>query len=157
MSILETGKLLVQAKAKLQHGEFENMVERDLPFSPRWARMLMVVAAHPRLSNRKHASVLPASAATLYELTKLEDEEWQQAEEEGLIRADVQRKDINAFRKRLKGEPEDPKPFKDTGVAEMQLMNYLDKFIRRWPRKEMESLSKILKQLATDILQTEEW
>jgi hypothetical protein len=34
-AILKVGHLLIEAKKDLPHGEFQKMVERDLPFSPR--------------------------------------------------------------------------------------------------------------------------
>jgi hypothetical protein len=63
-SIIETGRLLIEAKAALPHGGFEIMV-KDLPFGARAAQFLMKVASHPVLSNPKHASLLPASWMTL--------------------------------------------------------------------------------------------
>lgn len=70
-SVLETGRLLIEAKKRLPHGEYEAMIERDLPFGARTARRLVNVAESPVLSNRTHASDLPASWMTLYELTKV--------------------------------------------------------------------------------------
>ena len=36
--MIEIGKLLIEAKAALPHGEFTKMVECDLPFAPRTAQ-----------------------------------------------------------------------------------------------------------------------
>lgn len=92
--ILETGRLLIEAKAALPHGSFLKMVGEELPFSSQTAQKLMAVAADPRLSNTAHVRFLPPSWGTLYELTKLDDGEWALAEQRGLIRADVQRSEI---------------------------------------------------------------
>src|SRR5262245_20790937 len=73
-AFIETGRLLIEAKDALDHGQFEAMVRLKLPFDPSVARKLMAVARHPVLSNRAHAHVLPPSWTTLYELTKLPDE-----------------------------------------------------------------------------------
>ena len=72
-AVLDVGQMLLDAKAELEHGSFEAMVEDDLPFGSRTARMLMSIASHPVLSNRKHVSVLPASWGTLYDLSRLPD------------------------------------------------------------------------------------
>ena len=93
-SIIETGRLLVKARAGLDHGEYLSMVERDLPFGARTAQQLTVVASDWRLVNAKHASYLPPSWATLYELTKLSDEDFRRHIADGTIRPDMQRKDI---------------------------------------------------------------
>jgi hypothetical protein len=60
-----------QRRHPAPHGEFLAMVENDLPFGDRTARRLMAIARDPRISNRTHASILPPSWMTLYELTKL--------------------------------------------------------------------------------------
>jgi hypothetical protein len=79
--VLEAGRLLIQAKEKCEHGEFlrlfkghDKAVSNPVPFGDRSARMLMELAAHPVISNRKFISDLPQSWGTLYELTKLDDE-----------------------------------------------------------------------------------
>lgn len=92
--IFEVGRLLAQAKAELPHGAFERMVESDLPFAASTARRLMIVAADARLTNRAHVHALPPSWGTLYELTKLPDDAFGEAIERGIIRPDMQRKDL---------------------------------------------------------------
>jgi hypothetical protein len=79
--ILGVGRQLIAAKEECEHGEFlrlfkghENAVSDPLPWGDRTARMLMELAVHPVLSNRKFVSDLPQSWGTLYELTKLDDE-----------------------------------------------------------------------------------
>src|SRR5216684_7762077 len=70
-SILETGRLLIQAKQELAYGEFLLMIEERLPFGARTAQMLMRIAEHPVLSNTKFISHLPPSWGTLHRLTQL--------------------------------------------------------------------------------------
>jgi hypothetical protein len=70
-AIIETGKLLNEAKHVLDHGEFGDMIRDQLPFGPRTAQRLMNIAEHPVLANATHASHLPASWMTLYELSRL--------------------------------------------------------------------------------------
>ena len=93
-SIIETGRLLTEAKADLEHGLSTAMVGEDLPFGPRAARMLMAVGNSPCITNRKHASVLPPSWMTLYELTKLSDDVFQARIADGTIHPEMQRKDV---------------------------------------------------------------
>ncbi len=79
--ILGVGRQLIAAKESCEHGEFlrmfkghENAVSEPVPFGDRSARMLMELAVHPVLSDRKFVSDLPQSWGTLYELAKLDDE-----------------------------------------------------------------------------------
>lgn len=92
--ILQTGRELIEAKAELPHGEFEAMVATELPFGSRTARRLMTVARDPRISERTHGSVLPPSWRTLYELTKLPDDQFEARIADGTIRSDMQRADL---------------------------------------------------------------
>ena len=99
-AILEVGRLLEAAKEALPHGEFGKMIEAELPFGDRTARMLMTIAGDPRLTDRKHASVLPAHWGTLYELTKFDDEKFEQAVEQKIIRPDMERRDVKVMQSR---------------------------------------------------------
>jgi hypothetical protein len=49
--IIRTGSLIVEAKTAPPYGAFGDMCPEGLPFSPRAARMLMVIALDPRLSD----------------------------------------------------------------------------------------------------------
>ena len=93
-AVLETGRLLLEASKALKHGEFERMCREKLPFGSRHARRLMAIGADERL--RTHVSVLPPACGTLYELTRLDDEQFQANLKNGTIRPDMERKDVAA-------------------------------------------------------------
>jgi hypothetical protein len=93
-TILETGRLLIQAKDELEHGKFQNMVNKQLPFGPRTAQMLMVVAKNPALSNAKYISHLPPSWGTLYDLAGLPESELIDLIERRAVRPDMERSDV---------------------------------------------------------------
>ena len=61
-------------------GEYEEMVEKDLPFGPRTARRLVAIGRNPRWANRTTRSVLPPYWRILYEFTQLSDDEFVEAE-----------------------------------------------------------------------------
>lgn len=69
-SIVETGRRLIEAKRRVRHGGWLDAVEL-MPFGDSTARKLMQIAAHPDLSNREHATDLPASWYTLAVLAQL--------------------------------------------------------------------------------------
>jgi len=96
--ILRAGRLLIEAKADLPHGEFGAMCARDLPFSERTAQRLMAIGQDNRLSNPTHVSLLPASWGTLYELTKLSDDEFTEAVQQHVIRPDMLRGEAELIR-----------------------------------------------------------
>ena len=94
-SIIETGRLLINAKAALAHGEFIAMVADDLPFTKRTAQRFMAIASCARIANATHVSLLPPSWGTLYELSKLSDDEWQAIEPH--LTPELERKDIKGL------------------------------------------------------------
>jgi N6-adenosine-specific RNA methylase IME4 len=102
--LLETGRLLTEAKKALGHGRFAAMIERDLPFAPRTAQMLMKIASDKRFSNPKHVSLLPPHWGTLYELTKLSDEQFAAKIASGEIHPEMERKALVKAEKRERRE-----------------------------------------------------
>jgi Protein of unknown function (DUF3102) len=97
-NIIQIGRVLNEAKAALPHGEFTTMVEMELPFTARTAQRYMAVAAHPVLGNTTHASYLPASWTTLYELTTVPVPTLEIMLKKGIITPSMQRKDVAVFR-----------------------------------------------------------
>jgi hypothetical protein len=93
-AVFECGRLLIAAKDALDHGEFTKMVEHDLPFGERTAQRLMAIARDTRLTNPTHASLLPQSWMTLYELSKLPNHHFATAIADGLITPELRRTDI---------------------------------------------------------------
>jgi hypothetical protein len=100
--VFETGRLLIEAKADLkkrgEHGEFEKMVEHSLPFGLRTAERLMVIAGDKRLTKATHGSLLPQSWRTLYELTRLSDDEFTKAISDGIIGPDMTRPELEQWK-----------------------------------------------------------
>jgi N6-adenosine-specific RNA methylase IME4 len=92
--VIEVGRLLTEAKAALDHGAFTEMIERDLPFKARTAQRLMAIAADERLSNPTHVSLLPPHWGTLYELTKLSNEQFEAKIASGAIHPEMERRDV---------------------------------------------------------------
>lgn len=98
-AIIDTGRLLADAKLALGHGNWLAMFHnKEVPFGERTAQRLMSVADDGRLSNTTHVSYLPQSWGTLYELTKLDDATFDAAMEAGDIRPDMKREDVNRIR-----------------------------------------------------------
>ena len=97
---LAIGEYLSLAKQQLAHGEYEAMIHSQLPFGKSAAHRMRTVAEAVR-NGRLARNSLPQSYATAYELTLLTDRQLRLAEEQGLIRPDVVRSEIVAFRRRF--------------------------------------------------------
>ena len=98
-AVLNAGRLLLEAKAALPHGEFGAMCESDLPFSARTAQCLMAITRDHRL--QRNLALLPPSWGTLYDITKLDDQQFERALSLNVIRPDTERWEIEGFRKRI--------------------------------------------------------
>jgi hypothetical protein len=95
------GEYLMHAKETLAHGEYEKMVANDLPFGRAVAHSLRTVALAVQ-EGRLGKVELPRSYTTAYFLATLEPHHLALARERGLVRQDVPRSTIDAFRRELK-------------------------------------------------------
>ena len=116
-AIIETGRLLVQAKDSLEHGQWLEMVRAELPFAERTAQRLMAIASNPVIANAAHVSLLPPSWMTLYELTKVPHAQLEAKISNGSINPRLERRDIAALlpnaRKISSGPPPSSMPYPD--------------------------------------------
>ncbi|MGY0778503.1 DUF3102 domain-containing protein [Azospirillum argentinense] len=107
---VQVGRRLNEAKEKLPHGEYEAMVEQDLPFKPATARKLREVAAFVD-SGKVPLEQLPEAYSTVYAIATMTEERRQEALEQGVIRPDMTRRELEAFRETASAAtPPDPDP-----------------------------------------------
>lgn len=99
-AIIDVGRLLLAAKAALEHGQFQTLFEGEdrLPFGWNTANKLMAIARDRRLINSEHVQNLPNSWGTLYELTKLDNATFARALENGTIHAEMERREVLGLR-----------------------------------------------------------
>lgn len=97
-NILLTGRLLTEAKEKLDKAAWNLMIDNELTFKRRTADKLIEIASDPRISSTENASFLPPHWSTLYTLKYLTDEEFTTAVDKGLIHTDMMRKDAERLR-----------------------------------------------------------
>lgn len=93
---VQVGRRLNEAKEKLPHGEYEAMVEQDLPFKPATARKLREVAAFVD-SGKVPLEQLPEAYSTVYAIATMPEERRQEALERGVIRPEVTRRELEQF------------------------------------------------------------
>src|SRR6266536_1729634 len=111
----EAGKVLLEARAKLDRPQFLEMLQdQDFPVSESTAYRLMEVAGNEVLLSFAHAQKLPTSWYSLYELGKLQAKlpapRFQKLIEDGTINPKMERKDIARLQpKKRPATPADPK------------------------------------------------
>jgi hypothetical protein len=107
-SILEVCAWLIEAKAKLDYGEYEKMIEEDLLFSASTARKLKKIPRNQVLVNREFMNVLPPSWATLYELSFIKEDKLKALIEDGTVSPDLEVKQAHELRDDIGGRPSEP-------------------------------------------------
>jgi hypothetical protein len=113
------GRYLVQAKARLKHGEFEAMVATQLPFGKNVAYQLRAVAQaveHDRLEERN----LPRSYSNAFRLAQMDEAILQRAREKNLVRPDVTRREIIDFLSAIAAETEQRRPERERVAQEIE-------------------------------------
>ena len=138
--IFEVGDLLIEAKKQLPHGQFEAMVESDLPFSSSTARKLREIAQDPKLRNRAHAHALPSSWTTLSELQKLKPKAFKKAVNDNQIKPEMQRSDAKRLRRDSTKDDPIPGVAAPSGYAPPKTVCYSTS-TTVWIIKELEELS----------------
>ena len=97
VAIIELGRTLNEAKAALDKSRQWLIVfeQNELPFSLSLAERYMKIADH-KLSNSANLQILPPAVSTLYELSKLPDDEFGQAMADGTISPEMTCKQATA-------------------------------------------------------------
>lgn len=138
---LVIGRYLVRAKEVLPHGEYEEMIRRDLPFSIETAYRFKAIA---EAVDAKLIGVdeLPKSDSTAYQLVTLDPEELAEARRRKLVRRDVPRSAVIAFKAEVRGSTAPKKP---SGRRKTSL-------VRRWRelRAELQALEVEMKDSGID-------
>lgn len=101
------GRRLNEAKRRLAHGEWKILVERELPFSQGIAFQLRAVAEAID-QGRIPVDRIPASYSIAYQISTLNDDELKRAVGEGILRPDVSREEVVAFKRRVRRTPSPP-------------------------------------------------
>ena len=105
-AFLDIGRLLIQAKKALPHGDYMQAVEDRLPFTSRTAYQLREAARWALEMERQKTielSQLPNSYSTIYLLSTLDPPTYEAAEHEGIVRPDLKRAELIAWRKSRAG------------------------------------------------------
>lgn len=159
--ILNVGRQLIAAKESCKHGEFlrlfkghENAVSEPVPFGVRYGEMLMSVASNPVISNAKNSSYLPNSAYTLYQLTKLDDEQIAAGIKAGEITPEMTGAEASALRADPVEKPEQP-PHEEMAAA---VKNAVTKFVGRlttpeqftFVRSRLEQMLEFLSEMEAE-------
>jgi hypothetical protein len=104
-AIFETGRLLLEARDKLEHGKWERLfAEGRVPISVATARKFIeIYKRREMLTNRSDRNDLPPSWTILYALARLPDDTLAWAHEQKKITADLETKDVARLRSEYDG------------------------------------------------------
>jgi hypothetical protein len=99
--VLLIGRYLNRARHILPHGEFQQMLRLELPFSEQVAYQMRKVAAAVD-AGRFEESELPRNYSVAYQLVTLSEQELRVARERRLFRPDVRRSEVLALKRELR-------------------------------------------------------
>ena len=97
-AFLAIGRNLVRAKERLPRGEFERMVNSELPFGVSLAYQLRMIAEMID-TGRVQEAELPTNATTAYQLAVLSSADLAEARRAGLVRPDLKRPEIICWKR----------------------------------------------------------
>jgi hypothetical protein len=109
-AFLDIGRLLIRAKERLPHGEYLSAVESQLPFSGRTAYQLREAARWALEMDRRNVfplQRLPGSYSTIYMLSTFDPPLLDAAEADGLVRPNLRRAELVAWRRERNGSAVD--------------------------------------------------
>ncbi len=99
--VLLIGRYLNHAKRLLPHGEFQQMIRTELPFSEQVAYQMRQVAAAID-AGRFHEHEMPPNYSVAYQFVTLSERELAVARERQLFRPDVKRAEVLALKRELR-------------------------------------------------------
>jgi hypothetical protein len=139
-SIIESGRILIEAKRKVGHGNWMPFLEK-IKLDNRKANYLMEIAEHTVLSNLKHAANLPRCWYTLARMAQFEPSELEELLDKGTIDSQTERNEVEALL--AKRDRRGHAKFDQI----VEALATLNKFVKHWP-----DLNPVLvEQLSTDL------
>lgn len=98
---LSIGRWLIAARAALPHGEYEQMINEQLPFSASIARQLRTVAEFVDRGSIPREQ-LPDTYTTIYQIATLPEPAMEEAKRRALIRPNITRRELIELKRQHK-------------------------------------------------------
>ena len=137
--VIKAGAALLQAKQDVGHGQFERLfqdhqrpVASPIRCTVRYGRMLMDIAKHAVLRKPEHSSVLPSAVSTLHALAQLPAATVQRALISGMIRPEMQAKDVRDLRSPTDRAAASQRAQRDRPVSEASIQREISDTLRGW-------------------------
>jgi hypothetical protein len=145
--IVAAGRHLAEWKADTTHGDFLALVEETTTLTPRTVQMLMRIGRHPVIRKAQHASLLPPHWTTLYELSRMDEQQLGQAIGDDRITPELQRKDAKAIVRQYRDEIDDAatQPSEPTEIngSDPTVGIQLDKILKRFRRHIRDAIDQL--------------
>jgi hypothetical protein len=155
-SILAVGRMLIDAKTELGHGNFHrlfrgqpNAVTDPVPMDVRMGEYYMAVAERFGSINTKLVSFLPTSVSILYVLSQLDSDVLESLIDAGLLHPGLTRKQARALVRPV-GTTEPPWSWE---AAEQRVRHAINAEIVRMPSEARKRLPDLLRHLTAEFEQ----
>jgi hypothetical protein len=156
---LKTGDLLLEAKKKLKHGEWNSLFGPGrLKFGQRTAEMLMEIARHPSFRDPKNLASLPKAWSALHALSKLPRAVVDQGIVDGSIHSELTvveaRQLVQAAQATATTQSSPHSVRFDLIRQRKRVIRYLRAEVTRWPAEYRKQLAEVLQTAALDLLKS---
>ena len=155
--VLETAHLLVEAYNSLGDEEWDQL-KSDLPFKDSVRSMMMSIGDTKRFNKISVQKRLPPNYNILYEFSKLDDDEWDQAIDEGLVDTDTTTSAVRKWKSSIhypqttKGSGATSSTSKANYFAHIPSVDDLDPDTKKEVLELVYELDENLKELGVEML-----
>lgn len=144
--ILETAQLILEAEKRLSPSSIRQLKMQSLPFGVGTYSKLKKIAESNVITNPKNLEFLPNSFSTIYELTHLSENEFNQAVNDGTLTTDTTRLSVIELRSKSPSKSSGlptPKTKKKTFLVSIKADSSLTKTNAMKVQKLLDGISKI--------------
>jgi len=100
---LEVAQIITQFQGTVSKAKFDDY---GLPFGYSWFRRLLKIGRHGPINDETNRGSLPDARRTLHQISLLSDKQFKAAKAEGFIHRDVTATEVEQWRKRKAGRPD---------------------------------------------------
>jgi hypothetical protein len=147
---LETAKLVVEAEATLNAGEWEDL-KNTLPFGDSIRSMMMSIGKSDRFNTQDIRALLPPNYNILYVYSQLEDGEWEKALADGVVDTDISTEAVRKWKDTIKYGGGKQTPSKPTTRLSGPKVYATIPVIDDLPEQAKETIDEILEELSQEL------
>lgn len=154
--VLETAHHVVDAWENLNDDEWEDL-KNNLPFGDSVRSMMMGIGQSKRFNKKTIQKKLPPNYNIIYEYSRLEDDEWTQAVQDGVVDTDITTGEVKKWKNSIRYPNQTTTTSQSTSstknyFAHIPTIDFLDENTREQVMDLLLGLEKKLNKLGVDLI-----